>query len=166
VRRSLVLILLAVVAVVGCAQRPHPGKVADVKNGLFYTTEEIRGLTPSERDAYCESLDGQIKDYRSEAAQLLASAESLSKGADSLKTLNTALVSQIRDLDNEIRQLRLARRSATTYLVKAGDTLQSISTEIYGKPDQWKQIYDANTDILKSATEPLKPGIRLTIPAT
>jgi len=166
VRRPLILILLTVVMVAGCTQPPHPGKVADVKNGLFYTTEEIRGLTPAERDAYCESLDTQIHAFRAEATQLLASADSLSKGADSLKTLNTALVSQIRDLDNEIRQLRLARRSATTYLVKAGDTLQLISTEIYGKPDQWKQIYDANKDLLKSATEPLKPGIRLTIPAT
>lgn len=165
-RRSLILILLAVVAVAGCAQHPHPGKVADVKSGLFYTTEEVRGLTPAERDAYCESLDEQIQSFRAEATRLLAGADSLSKGADSLRTLNTALVSQIRDLDNEIRQLRLARRSATTYLVKVGDTLQSISTEVYGKPDQWKQIYEANKDLLKSATEPLKPGIRLTIPAT
>lgn len=165
-RRSLILILLAAVAAAGCSQHPHPGKVADVENGLFFTTDEVRGLTPSERDAYCESLDRQIESFRGEATKLLASADSLSRGADSLRTLNTALVSQIRDLDNDIRQLRLARRSATTYLVKAGDTLQSISTEVYGKPDQWKQIYEANKDVLKSATDPLKPGVRLTIPAT
>ena len=165
-RRALMFVLLASMAVVGCAQHPHPGKVPDVRNGLFYTTDEIRGLTRAERDAYCESLDGQIQAFRSEGTRLLASADSLSKAADSLKTLNTGLVSQIRDLDNEIRQLRLARRSASTYLVKAGDTLQSISTEIYGKPDDWKQIYDANKDLLKNPTDPLKPGIRLTIPAT
>jgi nucleoid-associated protein YgaU len=165
VSRSLVLMLLAVLSLTGCSRPPHPSKVVDVSKGIYYTTDEIRGLTGAERDAYCESLDAQIRAYRTEADRLLASADSLSKGADSLRTLNTALISQVRDLDNEVRQLRLARRSATTYLVKAGDTLQSISTEVYGQPDSWKELYEANKDLISQPTDKLKPGIRLTIPA-
>jgi nucleoid-associated protein YgaU len=156
---------LVAVSLAGCAQHPHPAKIADVPGGLYYTTDEIRGLSQSERDAYCAALDAQILTFRSEATRLLASADSLSKGADSLMTLNSALVSQIRDLDNEIRQLHLARRSATTYLVKAGDSLQTISNEVFGTEDRWKEIYEANKDLIPDPKQRPKPGTRLTIPA-
>ena len=51
----------------------------------------------------------------------------------------------------------------TTYVVKKGDTLQKISSEMYGTAKKWKKIYDANKDVLKSP-DTIKPGQKLVIP--
>jgi nucleoid-associated protein YgaU len=40
------------------------------------------------------------------------------------------------------------------YRVVTGDSLQKISTKLYGKSDQWEKIYDANKD--KIGTDPAK----------
>ena len=38
----------------------------------------------------------------------------------------------------------------TTYTVKDNDTLAKIALEVYGTSKRWKEIYEANTDQLKS----------------
>ncbi len=50
-----------------------------------------------------------------------------------------------------------------TYVVQKGDTLQKISDKIYGTTKQWKTIYEANKDTLKSP-DLIKPGQELVIP--
>lgn len=160
-----ILVLAGLVAATGCSRPPHPAVLADPAKGTFYTTEEIRGLTPSERDAYCTALDRELVSLRADVAVLMARADSVSKVTDSLKTENQNLTTTIRDLDTKVRQTRLARRAATTYLVKAGDSLQTISAQVYGDAAQWAKIYEANKDLIGDAKKPLSPGIRLTIPA-
>ncbi len=53
--------------------------------------------------------------------------------------------------------------NATSYTVVAGDTLSRISTKVYGKPGQWKHIYEANRDTM-SSPHSLKAGQTLRIP--
>ena len=52
-----------------------------------------------------------------------------------------------------------------TYVVQKGDSLWSIAAkpEIYGKASRWRQIFDANRDILKSP-DSLHAGMKLRIP--
>lgn len=50
-----------------------------------------------------------------------------------------------------------------TYMVEEGDTLQKISKKFYGTTRQWKKIYEANKEVLKSP-DMIKPGQRLLIP--
>lgn len=52
-----------------------------------------------------------------------------------------------------------------TYTVQAGDTLSKISERFYGKPDYWKNIYEANRALM-AAKGPnyLERGWRLVIP--
>lgn len=157
---SMVLIILN-----GCAANPRTTRVADVAKGDYYTTEEIRGLSKDERDRYCRALDEQIAKVRSEAARYDLQADSMRILFDSLRTANSTLASQIRDLDNEIRQLRLARRSATTYVVKAGDTLQTVSSAVFGTPDRWREIFEANKGSIATPDSKLVPGLRLVIPS-
>jgi nucleoid-associated protein YgaU len=164
-KRVLFLAALLVPAVVGCARAPHPSFVADPSQGTFYTNDEIRGLSAAERQAYCASLDRQVADLHLDVDRIMVRADSLTKATDSLKAANQALTTTIRDLDTKVRQARLARRAATTYLVKAGDTIQSISAQVYGEPGQWQKIYDANKDLIGDSKKQLSPGIRLTIPA-
>ncbi len=158
-------LLLAALILAGCAHTPTTTRVADVAKGDYYTNEEIKGLSQSARDQYCNALQTQIDGYRAEAKRYDAEADSVKVVADSLRAQNTGLTTQLRDLDNEIRQLRLARRAASTYIVKAGDTLLKVSSVVYGTPDRWKEIFEANKDKIKKENSPLTPGTRLTIPA-
>ena len=52
---------------------------------------------------------------------------------------------------------------ARTYTVQAGDTLSSISRKFYGSPNRWKDIYNANRDVLPNP-QSLKLGQSLKIP--
>lgn len=54
-------------------------------------------------------------------------------------------------------------KSARTYTVKKGDTLQKISQRFYGTTKKWRQIYEANRGVLKDPDK-LTVGTKLTIP--
>jgi hypothetical protein len=50
-----------------------------------------------------------------------------------------------------------------SYTVQRGETLGEISAKVYGTSRRWKQIYEANQDILKDPNR-IKPGQVLRIP--
>lgn len=55
--------------------------------------------------------------------------------------------------------------SATrTYTVQAGDTLSKIAKEMYGNPNSYSKIFEANRDKLESPDK-IRPGQQLTIPS-
>jgi nucleoid-associated protein YgaU len=49
------------------------------------------------------------------------------------------------------------------YEVKSGDSLSRIAKHAYGDANAWKQIFDANTNILKDPNK-IFPGQKLKIP--
>ena len=51
------------------------------------------------------------------------------------------------------------------YLVRSGDTLWSITKRVYGSPDHWRLIYQANRQVLGGEPNLLEVGTWLTIPA-
>jgi 5'-nucleotidase len=51
-----------------------------------------------------------------------------------------------------------------TYEVKAGDTLLTISEEVYGDATKWRKIYDANKDLIGADPDKLKLDMKLKIP--
>jgi nucleoid-associated protein YgaU len=51
-----------------------------------------------------------------------------------------------------------------TYEVKPGDSLSKIAKQFYGSGNEWKRIFEANTDILKDPNK-IFPGQKLKIPA-
>ena len=50
-----------------------------------------------------------------------------------------------------------------TYTVQKGDNLGGISMKVYGTSKRWKQIFEANQDVLKDPNR-LKAGQVLRIP--
>ena len=52
---------------------------------------------------------------------------------------------------------------ARAYTVQPGDTLSRIATKVYDDPSRWKDIFDANRNVLKSRDD-IKAGDVLTIP--
>jgi nucleoid-associated protein YgaU len=65
-------------------------------------------------------------------------------------------------VDNDI--VMPALEKDTTYTVKKGDTLWTISKQFYNNGKNWKKIQEANKDILPTP-EKLKAGMNLKIPA-
>jgi LysM repeat protein len=63
----------------------------------------------------------------------------------------------------EIQQQKPIPPGARTYVVGSGDTLASISRKFYKGPGRWKDIQDANFNMLEG-TAKLKPGMTLIIP--
>jgi len=51
------------------------------------------------------------------------------------------------------------------YKVQKGETLQKISSKLYGTTKKWKKIYDLNKDTLKSPDK-LRPGMVIKVPKT
>jgi nucleoid-associated protein YgaU len=50
------------------------------------------------------------------------------------------------------------------YVVEAGDTMRSIAQQVYGDPELWPRIYDANRDVIGPDPDNLQVGMRLKIP--
>ena len=57
-----------------------------------------------------------------------------------------------------------ANAASQTYTVVSGDSLSKIAKHFYGDANQWKKIFDANTDKIKNP-DLIHPGQVLTIPA-
>ncbi len=55
------------------------------------------------------------------------------------------------------------KKEVMMYVVKKGDTLQKISSDVYGTTKKWKKIFDANKDILKDPDK-ISVGQKLVIP--
>ncbi len=56
-----------------------------------------------------------------------------------------------------------SRGTFVYYTVVTGDTLTRISEKVYGSRARWKEIYDANTDVMANPNS-LKVGMKLKIP--
>ncbi|MFT5285312.1 MAG: nucleoid-associated protein YgaU [Planctomycetota bacterium] len=70
----------------------------------------------------------------------------------------------VRRAPAEPRDVVAQKKSTTTsYTVKSGDSLSTISSAVYGTGNRWMQIFDANRDLLDDAHS-LKVGQVLTIP--
>ncbi len=52
----------------------------------------------------------------------------------------------------------------SNYTVQQGDTLSSIAQQAYGDANQWQVIYNANTQVIGSNPNALRPGEVLYIP--
>ena len=50
-----------------------------------------------------------------------------------------------------------------TYVVVAGDSLSKIAKRLYGDANKWRQIYEANKDLIKNP-DLIHPGQTLKIP--
>jgi hypothetical protein len=72
------------------------------------------------------------------------------------------------DEAGQTKPVQIEEDKPAFYVTKTGDTLRSIAgrDEIYGEPDLWPLLLDANTDTLgaQSARSKLPSGIRLNVP--
>ena len=81
------------------------------------------------------------------------------------KRSGTPIMDEIAPPETEAEVAQEPQVKYDTYIVQKGDSLWSIAAKpnIYGKASKWRQIYDANRDLLKSPDQ-VKAGMTLKIP--
>ena len=52
----------------------------------------------------------------------------------------------------------------SSYTVQSGDSLSAIAQQVYGDPNQWTSVYDANRDAIGANPNLIQPGTELVIP--
>ncbi len=61
----------------------------------------------------------------------------------------------------EVERQRI--KTTNFHIVRSGETLQGISQQHYDTTQNWKNILDANPDVVKNPNK-IRPGMKLTIP--
>jgi nucleoid-associated protein YgaU len=92
------------------------------------------------------------------------SLDAANKVWDEIKRINPRLDDITADFPVDPSRQQQSAQSASTYTVKAGDTLSKISKQFYGSPNQYMKIYEANKDQL-SDPDKIQVGQELKIPA-
>ena len=80
-----------------------------------------------------------------------------------LQLNSTAQTKLARLRDDAIRKISLGTTQFSEYVVKRGDSLQSIASQYFGKPDYYLDIYLANRDRLRFPGD-LREGMSIKIP--
>ena len=108
-----------------------------------------------------QSREASAKKHAEEAHEA-EQKEALSE-AQSLKDKAEALKREAEAMERQAEQMQAAAGAETVYVVKPGDTLSGIAKAVYGKAGRWREIYEANKDIIKSPNL-IRPGWKLRIP--
>ncbi len=103
----------------------------------------------------------QLEAEKKELLRQLAAVRRSQSPAENPTTAPTSTLSASRPSTTETRRESVA--PPRSYVVEAGDTLNKISLKVYGNPNRWNDIYQANRDQLTSPHS-LKVGQILKIP--
>ncbi len=134
------------------------------RENSFYSNEEIIALSSSARNAYCNELEEYLNELREETAAYNGRLDSMDTMADSLRTQTIQISAEIREVNAELRDLRLRRKTVTSYTVREGDSLRQIAKLLYGDPNRWRGVWEANEAAIGAQDADLVTGTVLTIP--
>jgi nucleoid-associated protein YgaU len=105
--------------------------------------------------------DNLLQECQTKESELRAKIDEEQSAISALKGDIANLRSQVQALENQIAELKKPKYDI--YVVKDGDTLSKIAHEVYGKSNRWKDVYEANRDVIKNP-EFIYPGWKLKIP--
>lgn len=157
-------VVLVLPGLVACAGGGSGSLERDPRAGQFYSNEEIVRLPASQRNAYCAEMEDYLAELKAETNVYNARIDSLSVIADTLRTRTIEVSAKIREVNGELRELRLQRKSLERYTTREGDTLRSIAKLLYGDPLRWEQIYEANKAKVPDPDAALPAGTVLALP--
>ncbi|MGI8965707.1 MAG: LysM peptidoglycan-binding domain-containing protein, partial [Limisphaerales bacterium] len=112
--------------------------------------------------ALVTSLSGDSVVSRAEAARLKNENLSLHKEIED-QHLRTTLATTATEKNARAEKKAAGKKPGRSYVVRRGDTLASISRKFYKSSGRWKQILDANSNVVDDPGN-LKVGQKLTIP--
>jgi nucleoid-associated protein YgaU len=138
----------------------------DPAQGQFYSQEELMKLGGSERDDYCEAMETLLTDLQEETVTYTARLDSMQVMADTLRSQTLALSDSIRQVNNELRELRLKRKTVTSFTTKGGETVAHVAKILYGDANRATELMEANKSALTDhgMEDPLPAGLVIQIP--
>jgi tetratricopeptide (TPR) repeat protein len=124
---------------------------------------EVKDFMKRDEIALVTNLSGDSVVTRAEAARLRNENLNLRKQIEE-RILKTRAPEGKGQPDNAHSEKATPRKAGgQTYIVKPGDTLFSIARKFYKSPARWKEIREANKDIIGTSGK-LQPGQSLIIP--
>ena len=158
------------------------GKATDLSEAKKKKTKKMYSLEielPSREIDKLETKDRGIKGNEGYLVGKKVTKEKIEpvkkkRGIETLKPRKSYMKSQIvyqkpSDSGSTVKKEGIGKKTAKeekvarAYVVKKGDTLQKISSEVYGTTKEWKKIFDANKDTLKDPDK-IRVGQKLVIP--
>src|SRR6266513_582608 len=122
---------------------------------------DVKGFVKRDEVALLTSLSGDAIISRAEATRLRTENLSLRKDLDEAR--GRAHVPTI-EQSPTLGKTKQAETAKQTYVVQRGDTLASISRKFYKTSTRWKQILEANRNVIDNPKK-LAAGQTLVIPA-
>jgi LysM repeat protein len=121
---------------------------------------DVKGFVKRDEVALLTSLSGDAVISRSEATRLRNENLALRKELDDARGRSHIATSEQSATPAKTRNTDTGRQ---TYVVQHGDTLASISRKFYKTSTRWKQILEANRDVINDPKK-LAAGQTLVIP--
>jgi len=123
-------------------------------------SNDVKGFVKRDEVALLTSLSGDAVISRTEATRLRNENLALRKELDEVHGRTHIVTSEQAAAPAKIKDPDTGRQ---TYVVQHGDTLASISRKFYKTSTRWKQILDANRDVINDPKK-LATGQSLVIP--
>jgi hypothetical protein len=146
------LVFCAGLLVTGCDRSTY--RKVDVAAGEYYGEDEIPLLPDSEKGKYCRDLETiraqTQREFEAKTLAVKATTDSISTTRTQKDRLERELVTvaaEIRTLSDQIDEVKAL---PTSWRIRAGETLASISVlpDIYNDYDKWWRLFEANKDIV------------------
>jgi nucleoid-associated protein YgaU len=122
---------------------------------------DVKGFVKRDEVALLTSLSGDALISRAEATRLRNENLSLRRDLDEARERSHIATLEQSPTSGKTKGAETARQ---TYVVQRGDTLASISRKFYKTSTRWKQILDANRNVIDNPKK-LVVGQTLVIPA-
>ena len=89
--------------------------------------------------------------------------QQLEAQAAEIKAARAERIEEAKQRARERTEAALAEAKAKTYTVQAGDTLGKIAQKVYNDASRWKEIFEANKDLIQNP-DLIQVGQELKIP--
>ena len=132
--------------------------------------QQVAGLEAENQQLAARNTE--LEDEQSRAGRR-SLTDKLDEAREALKAAqqeNEQYARRIAELEARLAQLEAGTSTTTTttgptrtHVVREGETLSMISLKYYGTKDRWRDIYDANRDVLPDPNH-IQAGQKLTIP--
>jgi chromosome segregation ATPase len=111
-------------------------------------------------------MERTLQELQVETELYQSRLDSMQVMADTLRAQTLALSDTIRQVNNDLRELRLQRKTLESYTTKGGETLSQLAKLLFGDAQLASELSRGNEQALAGIgpEDPLPPGIKIKVP--
>jgi nucleoid-associated protein YgaU len=151
-------------------RRAKEAKEAEARAVAARKREEAARAEAEKKAAEAEAkrraaeAEAKRKAAEAEAKRKAAEAEAKEAAKDARRKAEAEAKRKAEEAEaRKAAEAAAAAEAERIYVVKKGDTLSHIALEVYGNAGRWREIFEANRDIIKKPNL-IRPGWKLRIP--